>query len=311
MDSIQIMRVFCLVAEQRSFVAASKHFDISPTMVTKYVQHLERRLGARLLNRTSHNVSLTEVGTRYFEQVRRLLETLDEVEAEASQATVVPRGLLRLSAPVWLANSQFAELLSEFRRRHQEVRMEVDLSGQFVNLVEDNFDLVLRCTREPDENLIARTIADVSFPLVGAPEYFASHGRPQRVAELSGHTLLAYSIQSLSGITLVTTQGEEQLNCTPAFMSNNETLLHLAALRGMGICFLPMPLIKDDLLSGRLEIVLPDCQVHHAPLFAIYPSRKYLSAKVRMFIDFLVDAYRPGQAGVEPQSIETMRSHPR
>jgi DNA-binding transcriptional LysR family regulator len=299
MDTIQTMKVFCLVAERRSFVAASEHFDISPTMVTKYIQHLERRLGARLLNRTSHNVSLTEAGARYLDQVRRLLETLGDVEAEVSQATVVPRGLLRLSGPVWLANTQFAQFLTEFSARYPEVRVEVDLSGRFVNLIEDNFDLVLRCTRKLDENLIARTVTNVSFPLVGAPEYFAKHGRPKRVAELSEHTFLAYSIQSLSGLTLITPQGEEEVNCTPAFMSNNETLLHLAALRGMGICFMPMPLIRDDLLSGRLEIVLPDCQIHHAPLFVIYPSRQYLSAKVRTFIDALVESYRQLDASTE------------
>ncbi|MBL8300870.1 MAG: LysR family transcriptional regulator [Rhodanobacteraceae bacterium] len=292
MDSLMSRRVFCLVAEQKSFIAAARHFDISATMVSKHVQYLEERIGARLLNRTSRSVSLTEVGAKYFEQTRRLLETLDEVEAEAGQATATPRGLLRLSAPVWLANPHFAGLLVEFHARCPEVRVEVDLSGHFVNMVEENFDLVLRATRNPDDTLIIRPVTQIAFPIVGSPKYLANRGRPRRIADLSQHTMLSYAFVGSDEVSLRGPDGEEAVRYVPALVSNNETLLHLAALHGMGLAFMPLPLVSEDLSNGRLEIVLPEFETPKASLYAVYPSRQYLSAKVRTFVDFLVESYR-------------------
>lgn len=141
MDSLVSMRVFCLVAELKSFATAAQRLRISPAMASKHVMQLEKRLGTRLLNRTSRRVSLSESGALYFEQARQMLDSLDEVEAAVSNATVVPHGTLRLTAPVWMANAIFAGVLADYQARYPEVRLDVDLSGRLVNLVEEGLIL--------------------------------------------------------------------------------------------------------------------------------------------------------------------------
>ena len=288
MDSLVSMRVFCLVAELKSFAAAAKRARISAAMASKHVMQLEKRLGTRLLNRTSRRVSLSESGTLYFEQARQMLESLDEVESAVSKATVIPRGMLRLTAPVWMANPLLAKVLADYQARHPEVQLDVDLSGRLVNLVEEGFDLALRATGAPDDALIARPITTVPFHMVASPAYLNRIGRPKRVADLSGQALLHYALYPLgTSFTLQGEQGSETVKFNPVLRSGNETLLHLAALEGMGFAFLPKWLIADDVAAGRLEHVFPGQIVFEGKLFAVYPSRKYLSAKVRTFIDFI------------------------
>ena len=284
MDTLVSMKVFCLVAEMKSFAAAADRLGMSPAMASKHVMQLERRLSARLLNRTSRRVSLTETGALYFEQARQMLESLDEIEAVVSKATVVPRGMLKLSAPVWLANPAFVSLLADYRRRYPQVQLDLDLSGRLVNLVEEGFDLALRMTASLDEGLIARPVAKAVFRMVAAPAYLERHGRPQTVADLQGHALLKYALipgNAFKGAD------ERTIAFDVVLQSENETLLHLAALEGLGIAVLPMSLITEDVASKRLVLLPPDLLPFEGQLFAVYPSRKYLSAKVRTFIDFI------------------------
>ncbi|RXT48907.1 LysR family transcriptional regulator [Bradyrhizobium betae] len=287
MDSLVSMRVFCLVAELKSFATAAQRLRISPAMASKHVMQLEKRLGTRLLNRTSRRVSLSESGALYFEQARQMLDSLDEVEAAVSHATVVPRGTLRLTAPVWMANTIFAGVLADYQARYPEVRLDIDLSGRLVNLVEEGFDLALRATKAPDEGLIARPITNVPFYLVAAPAYLKRAGRPTRLADIAGQALLHYALYPGESFSFAGEHGTETIKLNPVLRSGNETLLHMAALEGMGLAFLPKWLVADDIASGRLEHVMPEHIIFVGKLFAAYPSRKYLSAKVRTFIDFV------------------------
>lgn len=287
MDSLVSMRVFCLVAELKSFAVAAKRLRISPAMASKHVMQLEKRLGTRLLNRTSRRVSLSESGTLYFEQARQMLESLDEVEAAVSKTTVVPHGMLRLTAPVWMANPMFAKILADYQVRYPDVRLDVDLSGRLVNLVEEGFDLALRATGSPDESLIARPITTVAFHMVAAPAYLDRAGRPTRLADLSDQALLHYALYPGETFSLNRNGTVETVRLNPVLRSGNESLLHLTALEGMGLAFLPRLLVAEDIAAGRLEHVLPDDVIFEGRLFAVYPSRKYLSAKVRTFIDFV------------------------
>ena len=287
MDSLVSMRVFCLVAELKSFAAAAQRLRISPAMASKHVMQLEKRLGTRLLNRTSRRVSLSESGALYFEQARQMLDSLDEVEAAVSKATVVPRGSLRLTAPVWMANAIFAGVLADYQARYPEVRLDIDLSGRLVNLVEEGFDLALRATGAPDEALIARAITNVPFYLVAAPVYLKRAGRPATFADLSGQALLHYALYPGESFSFQGEHGPETVKLDPVLRSGNETLLHMAALEGMGLAFLPKWLVAEDIASGRLEHLMPGQVIFEGKLFAVYPSRKYLSAKVRTFIDFI------------------------
>ncbi|MCP3440239.1 LysR family transcriptional regulator [Bradyrhizobium sp. CCGUVB14] len=287
MDSLVSMRVFCLVAELKSFAAAAERLRISPAMASKHVMQLEKRLGTRLLNRTSRRVSLSESGTLYFEQARQMLDSLDEVEAAVSKATVVPRGTLRLTAPVWMANTMFTRILADYQARYPEVCLDIDLSGRLVNLVEEGFDLALRATGAPDESLIARPITNVPFYMVAAPAYLKRAGRPTKLADIAGQALLHYALYPGESFSFAGEHGTETIKLNPVLRSGNETLLHMAALEGMGLAFLPKWLVTDDIATGRLEHVMPEHIIFVGKLFAVYPSRKYLSAKVRTFIDFV------------------------
>ncbi|SCB36979.1 LysR family transcriptional regulator [Rhizobium multihospitium] len=294
MDTLTSLRVFCAVAEFKSFTAAADRLGLSPAMASKHVMHLENRLGTRLLNRTSRHVSMTESGMLYFNQARQMLDGLDEVEAAVSNVTVMPRGTLRLSAPVWAANTLVARMIAEYHQRYPDVRFDMDLSGRIVNLVDEGFDLALRATSPErlDPNLIARPLTRVAFHLVGSPAYLSRTGRPRELADLNGHALLAYSGMNANGSIAVAGQdGTQTVNFRPVMQSENEIMLHLAALEGMGLVFLPMWMTQSDISDGRLEMVLPKAVTFDATLHAVYPSRKYLSAKVRTFIDFL--ASRP------------------
>ena len=288
MDSLVSMRVFCLVAELKSFATAAQRLRISPAMASKHVMQLEQRLGTRLLNRTSRRVSLSESGALYFEQARQMLDALDEVEAAVSNATVVPHGTLRLTAPVWMANTIFAGVLADYQARYPDVRLDVDLSGRLVNLVEEGFDLALRATGAPDEALIARPITNVPFYMVAAPAHLDRVGRPAKPADLAGQALLHYALYPGESFSLNRNGTVETIKLNPVLRSGNETLLHMAALEGMGFAFLPKWLVTEDIAAGRLLHILPDDVVFEGRLFAVYPSRKYLSAKVRTFIDFIV-----------------------
>ena len=202
MDTLLSMKAFCGMVERESFAAAARSLGISTAKASKHVMHLEQRLGTRLLNRTSRHVSLTESGALYFERYRQMLEDLEEVESSVANVTVVPRGLLKVTAPVWLANPSFTAVLADYQAAFPEVRLDIDLSGRIVNMVEEGIDLALRVARTLGDTLVVRPIGTVLFQWVGSPDYLQRAGRPQRPADLAGHRMLMYSL-------LTTTAGEE------------------------------------------------------------------------------------------------------
>lgn len=285
------LRVFCMVAELKSFTTAAARLGISPAMASKHLTHLESRLGTRLLNRTSRSVSLTEVGALYVSQAREALDGLDEVEEAIGNVAVSPRGTLKLSVPMWMANSLIARIIAEYHQRYPEVSLDMDFSGRIVSLVDEGFDLALRATaREKlDPGLVARPLMDVPFQLVGAPGYLTRTGRPSSLRDLNGHALILYGGMGANGsLALKGRNNVETVKFRVVMRSENEIMLHLAALEGMGLAFLPTWMTQPDIASGGLEAVLPQDVTFSVPLHAVYPSRKFLSAKVRTFIDFLV-----------------------
>lgn len=292
MDTLTSLRVFCRVVELKSFTGAAERLDMSPTMASRHVRYLEDRLGTRLLNRTSRHVSLTESGALYFNQAKHTLEALEDVEAAVGNITVEPRGTLKLSAPVWFANPRFSRLIAEFEAAYPQLRLDVHLSGRLVNLVEEGFDLAFRVAAPGslDPGLIARTLADMPFLTVAAPAYLDRTGRPTTLAELEGRTLLMYSgVRSAAVVSFDTPEGQATVRFNAGLQSGNESLLHLAAIDGMGVAILPEIMVERDLAEGRLEALLPGAAELRAKIYAVYPSRKFLSAKVRTFIDFFSD----------------------
>jgi len=289
MDTLLSLRVFCSVVDLKSFTAAADRHDMSPTMASKHVRSLENRLGTRLLNRTSRHVSLTETGALYFSQARQTLESLDEVEAAVGNTTVVPRGTLRLGVPLWFDNPRFSAMLAEFDTLYPEVRFDVELSGRLINLVEEGFDLLLRATVPGtlDPGLIARAVSDMPFHLVASPAYLDRTGRPANLGDLNGRKLLLCKTMHIgAAIPFDGPQGREVVKFQVGLESGNESLVRLVALEGMGMALLPDIMVEDDLEAGRLEKVLPGITEIATKIYAVYPSRKFLSAKVRTFIDF-------------------------
>jgi len=288
MNSLLSLRVFAAVAEAKSFAVVAERLGLSAAMTSKHVQHIEAEVGARLLNRTSRSVSLTEAGAIYLKAVRPLLDGLDEAGARLAQSTIEPRGTLKMSLPVWLAEPGFVRALAAYRARYPAVLLDIDLSGRQANLAEDGYDLALRVSPSLDDGLIARRLADITFYIVGAPALLDRIGRPITFADLSGAPFLAYSPISAGGrVRLGFGPNAPEIQMTPVLQSANETMLFQAALEGMGIAIMPHLAARASLADGRLERLLPDLPAPTVSLSAIYPDRSYLPAKTRSFLDFL------------------------
>lgn len=298
MDTLLSLRVFAAVAEHKSFAFVAERMNLSPAMTSKHVQYVESRVAARLLNRNSRNVSMTEAGARYLATVLPLLEGLDEAEAQLSEITLAPHGTLKVSVPVWMANPSFARTVAGYHKENPGVVLDLDLSGRKVNLVEDGIDLALRVTTSLDEGLIARKLGMVNFMPVASPEFLDAYGRPSCLDDLAGAPFLVYNQIAGDG-HMRFGEGANALDIKfkPVLRSGNETLIHLAAREGVGYAFLPHWLAEQDIADGVLETLLPNVAWPKVPLNAIYPDRTYLPAKVRSFVDFLV-----GPNGLESQS---------
>ncbi len=293
MDTLLSMKVLRQVVELGSFVAAAERLNLSTAMTSKHVMHLERNLGARLLNRTSRHLSLTEAGTVYYEQCREMLDNLEVVEAAVGRSAVAARGVLKITAPVWFANPLFTNALAEYRSRYPDVLLDLNLNDRMVDLVEEGFDLALRVTHQPGSSPIARRICSIQFMLVASPDYLRRNGYPKTPSELSKHVAITYSYSRLGdGIFFDGPNGRETVKLAASIRSNNTSMAYQAALASIGLAFLPEWLIEDDFTTRRLEVLMPDYTLPTASLYAVYTSRRYLSPKVRTFVDFLADRFR-------------------
>jgi DNA-binding transcriptional LysR family regulator len=290
MDTLVSMKVFRQVVDSGSFVAAAERLDMSTAMASKHVMHLERRLSARLLNRSSRHLSLTDAGTVYYDQCRELLDNLEETEAAVGHAAVAPRGVLKVTAPVWFGNARFTRLLADYRVRYPDVTLDMNLNDRIVDLVEEGFDVALRVTAKPSPALFARRLMSMRFALVAAPAYLADHDRPQVPRDLTTHATIGYAY-SPSGDQweFEGPRGGVSVRIVPAMRSNNTMLTYQMVLAGMGVSALPPWLIHDDVQAGRLVTLLPDYALPAAALYAVYTSRRFLAPKLRTFVDFLAE----------------------
>lgn len=287
------MKTFRLIAEGGSFVRAAEQLGLSPAMASKHLAHLEKSLRARLLNRTSRHVSLTEAGQVYYEQCCEALDLLENAEATLQDSHAEPRGLLKITAPVWCGNARFAAMLADYRARYPNVTLDLRLSNYKVDLVEEGFDLALRAsTQDNTASLIVRPLCRVSFILVAAPGYLARHGAIATLAELGTHAAVLPSyIKNPQEIVLVDGTTKTAVRLPLAIKTDDSTLAHQSILAGIGPGYLPEWLVADDVASGRLIRLLPRYQATAVTLYAAYTSRKFLTPKVRTFIDFFSAAF--------------------
>ena len=283
------LRVFCEIVDSGSFTAAGARLGMAPPMVSKHLARLERSLGARLLNRTSRSMSLTEAGRLFHEQARQALDALDAGVASVSHAAGQPRGELKVSAPVWIATPRFAQLIAQYRQRCPEVRLDLYLENRMVDLVAEGFDLALRMNNDASQSVISRTLCAVSFHCVATPGFLHQPGMQDQAGEARlPHMIMPNHMQfgrpKMPAAEMFLAPGQ-----AVAMRSSDTTLSYHAVMAGIGAAFLPDWLVADDLASGRLVHVHGSAQHYRGQLFAVYPSRRHLTLKLRSFIDFLVE----------------------
>ncbi|QFZ85051.1 LysR family transcriptional regulator [Variovorax paradoxus] len=290
MDQLTSLRVFREVVESGSFTAAAERLGMSAPMASKRLAQLERTVNARLLHRTSRNLSLTEAGSAYYDQCLRALDILDAAEAAIGQGAQDVRGQLKMSAPVWCATPRFAQALAEYRRRYPDVVLDVHLTNHKVDLVTEGYDLALRATDEPAHALIARPLCQVPFRLVASAAYMKRYACDPEAADAPALDAVVPSYLDLEALMAKVHKGSPRFRLNAVMRSDDTTLTYHAVCVGMGVAFLPDWLVGADLASRRLMHVLEsDVQTPSATLFAVYASRQYMAPKLRTFIDFMVE----------------------
>ena len=300
MDRLTAIQAFAQVVESGSFAKAAERLGLSTSATSRHVAELESHLQTRLLNRTTRKVSLTEGGRAYYERVVQLLADLEEAEQEASRAAVVPRGVIKLTTAVNFGVRHVAPAIAAFLVRHKEVRFDVSLSDRVVDLVEEGFDLAIRIGTAGPHNVVARKLGETRVVPCASPDYLKKHGTPQVPEDLARHNCFTYEYVTPRNVwTFRDADGRERpVRVGGNLHSNNGDILAEAAARGAGVVFEPAFIVGPEVRAGRLVPLLQDFTPAPLPIYAVYSSRKHLSAKVRLFVDFLLEHF----AGAEDWS---------
>jgi len=293
MDRFLAMRVFAQVVESSSFARAAERLGLSTSAVSRHVAELEEHLQNRLLNRTTRRMTLTEVGQAFYERSVQLLHDLDEAEREAAKSAAMPRGTLKVSTSVNFGVRHTAPAIAAFLERYPEVKCDISLSDRVIDLVEEGVDVAIRIGSAGSETLVARRLGETLVVPCASPEYLALHGAPRTPEELSEHNCLTYEYVAPRHLWhFRDAEGRERVaRVSGNLHSNNGDLLAEAAAQGAGIVYQPTFVVGEAVRAGRLVPLLQDFQALPMPIYAVYSSRKHLSAKVRLFVDFLVERF--------------------
>ena len=291
MDLFGSMKMYVAVVDGGSFAAAADKLEMSRAMASKQIQKLEEHLGTRLLNRTTRRLSLTETGRAFYERSLQIIGDVEQAEQIAGQMTRRPQGVLRVTLPLSYGQHRLAAIIGDYTQAYPQVQLDISLSDRKIDLVEDGLDLAIRIGALPQSDLIARKIGGVHSVVCAAPAYIARHGAPRTPAELAGHACLGYTLSG--GGTDWRMEGPDgplTVAISGPIRADNGDIIRLAALSGAGILFQPQFIVDDDLAAGRLVRLLPQWQSAELGVYAVYPSRKHLSARVRTFVDFVAAA---------------------
>lgn len=292
MDKLNSMKIFVEVVNGEGFTAAAEKIGLSRAQVSKSVMQLETHLGTRLLNRTTRRVSLTDFGRIYYERCNSILNEIDEIESMASQQTVSPRGILTISAPTSFGIVHLNKAIPEYIKQYPDVQITISLTDRFVDVVAEGFDLAIRIAELKDSSLIARKIAPCKRVLCASPDYLQKHGIPHVPQDLKIHQCLPYSNELRPDVwTLQGPNGNETIKINGPVCADNGDILKDAAVAGLGITLLPTFIVGPELISGNLKQVMHDYSPPEISIYSVFPSRRYLSAKVRTFVDFLSDYF--------------------
>ena len=293
MDTLDGMRTIVAVVEAGSFTAASERQGMSKALVSKYVGEVEGRLGVRLFNRSTRRLSLTEEGQGYYDQVVPLLEEYSVIVDNVTGAQSAPRGLLKISVPQTFGEMSLSPLIPKFLKAYPDLSIDVQLSDRMIDMLEEGIDVVIRIGSVEDSSLIARHIKTLPLSLCASPAYIKQQGKPQSAQQIAEHTCIIDSNFRIGKQwPIVSPDGQTELiEVSSNIAVNSPRAVKEIAMVGGGIGMIPRFIIETELKQGILQEILPGYKTLEFGLFAIYPHRRYLSKKVRCFIDFLMDEF--------------------
>jgi DNA-binding transcriptional LysR family regulator len=293
MDRFEEMQAFAAVVDAGSFVRAAEALQVSKTAVSRWVGDLEARLGVRLLHRTTRKLSLTVEGEVFHARCKELLAGVEEAEAEVTARGDEAIGLLRLNVPVSFGLMHLAPLWPAFLQQHPNVTLDVTLADRIVDLVEEGFDLAVRIAQLPSSSLVSRKLTATRMVLCASPEYLRRQGTPAHPSEIARHAVFTYTLLAMGEQwAFEGPEGPVSVKVTPRMRSNSGDTCCAAALQHQGIVLQPSFMVGTHLRAGALVEVLPQYRSIELGVYAVYASRKHVMPKVRVLIDFLVEAFR-------------------
>lgn len=292
MNRFESLEAFTAVVERGSFSAAARTLGLTPSAISKQISHLEERLGARLFNRTTRRMHLTEAGQAFFDRAHVALEVLEEAEGAVSTLSDSPSGHLRITMPVGFGLIHVTPLLSDFLTQHPKISLDIDTSNQFIDIVEQGIDVAIRVGSLPDSTLRARRLRSFRWIVCASPDYLAQHGTPREPGDLADHACL-----TITHITrawpFTGADGDFSVRVSGPLSSVSAEVLHAMAVGGMGVARMSSYMIADELRSGALVPLLTEyAWREETNVYAVYPETRHLSPKVRAFIDYLVTHLR-------------------
>lgn len=284
------LEIFARVAAAGNMSAAGRDMGLSPAVVSKRISHMGERLGARLFQRTTRQLKLTETGEGFYERVVSILADIDEAEAFVSQLNAQASGTLRITAPTAFSRLHIAPHLASFMRLHPDLTIEMHLTDAIVDIVADGMDLAIRVAELTDSSLVARKLAPCRHVVCAAPDYLNEYGRPKTLTDLTKHNCLTTGYNQIW--RLEGPEGPVTLKVSSNLRSNCSEVVSEAVLSGMGIAMRSTWEISEELKAGRLEVVLPDYhETSGVAVFAVYPCRQFVPVKLKFFVEFLAHHY--------------------
>jgi DNA-binding transcriptional LysR family regulator len=294
MDHEENMKVFVQVAQNASFAAAARKLRISTASASKRVAALESRVGARLFDRTTRRVRLTEAGSVYLERCLECLHALEDADASVGEITKTPKGSLRMTAPIDFGE-HLMPVLSDLMLAHPSLVVDVRLTNRVVDMVEEGIDVGVRVASALDGHYVARPLACTRLAVFAAPAYLAKHGRPERPEDLERHKNIVFTEPKPRDELLFTRNGRQvRIKVQPTLTANHAAALQIAVQRGVGVAMMPSFVAARDLSAGSIEAVLTDWRLPELQVFAVYPHRRFLSPKVKVVVEALRAAFGDG-----------------
>jgi len=298
MDTLTRMRAFIDVVEAEGFSAAARKIGRSKALLSKYVRELEDELGARLLNRTTRQFSLTEAGHTYYHRAIEIIRDIDALQDAVSETSSDARGRIKLSAPRTFADAVIGQSLIDFCLAHPEIVLDVRLDDRFVDMVEEGFDLAIRITRLQDSSLIAKRLSPFHSVLCGAPSLIERVGKPERPEDLHDKPcIIDTNARSRNNWHFRNTDGSMMtVTVNGPIEVNSPVATKTAAIAGLGFCSLPAFIAEEEIERGRLIPCLDEFIIRDGGIYAVYPHRRYLPAKIRALVDFLTQWFKDREA---------------